>query len=33
MKDYGKNKESSYIKRQDVHNMYVWAMSQIFCVS
>ena len=28
MKDYGKNKESSYIQCWDVNNLYVWAMSQ-----
>ena len=28
MKDYGKNKELSYIPCRDVNNLYGWAMSQ-----
>ena len=28
MKDYNKNKESSYIQYWDVHNIYGWTMSQ-----
>ena len=28
MKDYGKNKESPYLKYWDVNNLYEWARSQ-----
>ena len=28
MKDYNKNKESSYVKYWDVNNLYGWAISQ-----
>ena len=28
MKDYDKNKESSYIQHWDVNNLYGWTMSQ-----
>ena len=28
MKDYDKNKESSYLKFWDANNLYRWAMSQ-----
>ena len=33
MKDYDKNKESSYIKYLDVNSLYGWAMSQKFPVN
>ena len=33
MKDYGKNKESSYFKYWDANNLYVWAMSQKLSVN
>ena len=28
MKDYGKNKESSYSKYWDINNLFGWAMSK-----
>ena len=30
MKDYAKNKESSYLKFSNVNNLYGWAMLQNF---
>ena len=33
MKDYNKNKESSYLKYWDINNLYGWAMSQKLSVN
>ena len=33
MKDYDKNKESSYLKYWDINNSYDWAMSQKLLVN
>ena len=33
IKDYDKNKESSYIQYQDVNNLYSWAISQWLSVN
>ena len=33
MKDYDKNKESSYLQYQDIDNLYGWTISQKFPVN
>ena len=33
MKDYDKNKESSYLKYQDINDLYGWAISQKLLVN
>ena len=33
MKDYDKNKESTYLQYQDENNLYGWAMSQKFPIN
>ena len=33
MKNYDKNKESSYLIRLDVNNLHEWVMSQKLCVN
>ena len=33
MKDYDKNKESSYLRYWDVNNIYSWAMTQKLSVN
>ena len=33
MKDYDKNKESTYLQYQHVNNLYGWAMSQKFPIN